>query len=318
MIDMYKKDCLIISGKKNIKRWTYFINSDKLNNYIELNHMRRNIYNSVNKYIEDVKSENIIFEKIFLDFDENPYENTSKVLKYLLKNNISFSLLFSGRGYHIFIKVKKIFWKPNLSLKIKYYVKELMDKTNAECDMQVVGDLNRVSRVPNTINTKTKLYCIPLTTTEFFKCGHEGIKKLALKRRDVNSIKYNGKSVDIGSVEVPIKTETFIYDKQLTISNYGKVFILPPCLQKILERKDLGYFERFLIILYYRDLGYSIKETEEFLKESLTESKYEHCVHEENQVKYLYGREDIIFPNCETLEIEGRCVDGCKGNNLYL
>ena len=48
--------------------------------------------------------------------------------------------------------------------------------------------------------------------------------------------------------------------------------------------------------MYFKEKGYTQKETLQILKENLTENKFRHCIVEERQLQYLYERDDLMFP----------------------
>lgn len=328
-MEFLKKDALVLSGKKNIKRWPFFIISNKLERYIKLNGHRRNIYCSVNSYDGDVDVRNVIFEWVFVDFDPvkdddgnilddvKPFTDCKKVANYLYTNSLSFFVNFSGNGFHIFIQTQKTRWSFDLSFKLRQFVEDIMRETEAKCDMQVVGDLNRVARVPGTINTKTNLYCIPLTYEELMSLSLEEIKKLSEKPREKENL-INGVLSDIDAVQVEIKTETFIYDERQSIYKFRNINIqTPPCINEILKNTNAGWRDRFILITFLRDYGFSQNEVELFLEEILNSEKFNHCVHEESQVSYLFGRNDLLFPNCITLKKENYCCGANCGFELY-
>ena len=81
----------------------------------------------------------------------------------------------------------------------------------------------------------------------------------------------------------------------------------------------LGYEERAQLILFLRDDGYGLDEILSILRTILSDEKFYHCTQEENQLNYLYNREDMMFASCRTLKSKGICCsDTCTGHNLYL
>ena len=64
----------------------------------------------------------------------------------------------------------------------------------------------------------------------------------------------------------------------------------------MLSRKNLGWRERFIVIMYFKENGFTIQEVYNILKDNLTEDKFRHCVNEERQLQYLFERDDLMFP----------------------
>ena len=328
---MMKKVELMVFPKRF--RMNFNKDSSELKSIIKLNGSRKEMYLSVYDFNDEVVKENIIIDKIFIDFDpekndegeiideEKPFENCKKVAKYLKEKGVSFYVRFSGRGFHLYIRTLPHNYEHNINSKIKQYVNDLMNTTDATCDRQVVGDLRRMSRIINTINKRTNLYCIPLTYDALMNCSYDKIKDVAEKKSFSGSDNINyGYAVDLSDVVVQ-KAHNYIYNKQQNINHSlsNTQIPLPPCLSILLNKPDINYRERFMIIVYARDMGYTVDEVENFIEENLSEEKSFHCLHEENQVQYLFDREDILFPECNSLRNEGFiCTEECNGVNLYI
>ena len=72
---------------------------------------------------------------------------------------------------------------------------------------------------------------------------------------------------------------------------------LPTSIRALLQRKNLGWNERYIVILYFKERGFTRQEVFEILKENLSERKFIHCIKEERQLQYLFERDDLMFPN---------------------
>lgn len=306
-----------------------YTDDEEIKSIIRLNGHRKEIYLSVYSYSGEPDKRNVNVNQIFIDFDPEkdddgniideykPYFDCQKVAKYLKDNNISFFIRFSGRGYHLYVLTKHHEYSHDLNLRIKQYIRNLEAELGIKPDYQVAGDLRRMSRALNTVNSRTNLFCISISYNELTLLSHDEIKTLAKNVIRYNDVVYSGELVDLNNIEV--KTDNFIYDEKQSINTYRKIDVkLPPCLVKLLDNPDIGYRERFLIILHLRELGYSINDVEDFIKDNISEEKAHHCLYEENQVESIFNRHDILFPECNTLKREGYCV-GC-GNpfDLYI
>lgn len=300
--------------------------ADEAENYRILYSGKKNIYQSVYEYDGEIHPQNAIVDKIFLDFDYDDelifFDNVRKVAKYLADSDYTFVIRFSGRGFHIFV-----FLQPGIKLKnpksaIRAWVKDMHTKTNTQSDSSVVGDLRRVSRMLNSMNLKTHLYCISIQYNELMNFTYDSICEMAKNIDDapkVDKAFLGKKYLDLTDFDIEDKSKPLNYKIDKNNIKVQKEF--PPCILAMLRNPDLGYYERGQLIIYLRDQGYSFYEILMVLKSFLSEEKYYHAVEEENQPEYLYFvREMLLFGNCDTQKDNGICpLDGyCGGPYLYL
>lgn len=306
--------------------------------YYELYNGKKDLYISVYDYFgfkkEDIRPENAIIDKIFLDFDYDDelkfFDDVKSVAKFLYEIGAKFKIRFSGRGFHLFVYLKDGDKLKNPSKAIRGWVKDIHEKTNTTSDMAVVGDLRRVSRMIGTMNMKTHLYCIPIDYAHLMNFTYDAICEIA--KEGILHYAHGDKSglsgyeewiigdalVDISGYdieEIVIKHEPIDASKLQITDNY------PPCIEKMLSTPNLGYYERGQLIIFLRDQGHSFYEILTILKSILSEKKYIHSTEEENQPEYLYYiREDLLFGNCDTQKENGICpYNGyCGGPYLYL
>lgn len=307
----------------------------KINEYRRLYDGKKNLYLSVYEYNgskkEDIRPENAIIDKIFLDFDYDEdlkfFDDVKSVAKFLYETGIKFKIRFSGRGFHLFIYLDAHYDLKNPRQAIRAWVRDIHEKTNTTSDSSVVGDLRRVSRMIGTMNMKTHLYCIPLDYAHLMNFTYDAICEMAKE----NTLQcYDD---DAGLFEEWIQGENLVdisdYDTEITAPkiepiNTNNIKIIeghPPCIEQMLSNPLLGYYERGQLIIYLKDNGYSFYEILTILKAVLSEDKYYHCTEEENQPEYLYySRDDLLFGNCDTQKQNGICpYDGyCGGPYLYL
>lgn len=291
--------------------------------YVKIYNGKKDLYQTVYNYEDSIDTNNAIVDKIFLDFD---YDSNMKFLKdartiafYLLQNDYSFYVRFSGNGFHIFILLDNNKLK-NPKGAIKNYVNYLHTKTGTKSDPAVVGDLRRVVRIPNTLNIKNRksqYYCIPLTLNEFLHNTYEEIRLLAKNPRESENDFINGhRLLNISEWDTDIieeqKNNTYHIINNNEISDD-----IPPCVQELMKDPMLGNVGRIQVILFFRDLGYTKEEVEDVLYNFLSEEKFNHCIYEEHLIDYLFEK-DYIFNDCFRQKEDGFCTDEeCKGHKLY-
>ena len=81
--------------------------------------------------------------------------------------------------------------------------------------------------------------------------------------------------------------------------------------------------QRFEIITFLRDAGFTHKEVDQMLKQFLSAVKYRHCVIEERQLYRLFfdQRELSKVFSCQSIRSKGRCLSPtviCPSANIYL
>lgn len=277
-----------------------------------------NLYESVYTYTDVIDISHVNIDKIFLDFDCDEkfifFDNVRTVARYLYEKDIKFYIRFSGRGFHIFILLDNE-WLEYPKIAIKQYVKALHKETNTESDPAVVADLRRVVRIPYTINKRNNLYCIPLSYNDLMTKTYEEICKMAEEPMFFTEFINGNKLLNIKDFDkIPAAiSEHYITTKKTTISNK-----IPPCIKALMEDPYTLYDGRFRIILFFRELGYLKEEVEKILENCLCEEYFEHCIQEEKQVEYLFNREELFFPSCKTMKLDGYCPDNdCEGHGLY-
>lgn len=159
--------------------------------------------------------------------------------------------------------------------------------------------------------------CIPLDYQTLMTNTYKAICDKAKEYQDelVDCVN-DGALLDLSEYD---KEKEHIPVKNISITNISLSYGFPPCIQKMLQTPLLGYEERGQLILFLRDDGYGLDEALSILRTILSDEKFYHCTQEENQLNYLYDREDMMFSSCRTLKSKGMCCsDTCTGYNLYL
>ena len=264
-----------------------------------------------------------IIDKIFFDFDgENSWQEANKLHQELKKENLKHRINMSGGGYHIFLFTNNYIPKNPKSCLYNAQI-YFINKINLNCDKAIIGDIARLYRVENTYNAKRKRFCIPLKESEFEK-GDEYCKELAKKQHFIKPEIIGEKLLELKKFDFNSKEDTNVLLEKLESTSSENVIArwISPCIKELLKKKDLNYKERYLVILYFKESGYTKKEVLKILKEHLSEKKFKHCIFEEKQLQYLFNRDDLMFPSCEKIKKDGYCVDGeeCstkRNHNIY-
>ena len=91
---------------------------------------------------------------------------TNSLIELLTKLKVPYQIYFSGRGFHLNIPSTAFRWKPDkdLHLKVKDELNQIGIYKYADPS---VTDKTRIIRVPNTLNTKSGRWKIPLNDSEF-------------------------------------------------------------------------------------------------------------------------------------------------------
>ena len=272
-----------------------------------------------------------IIDKIFIDVDSK--EELKKIQNIIEKTNWKKTMLFSGRGFHLYIFIEPINgiegWLKKLA--IQQWVKSnLVEKFDLSVDRVVIGDLARITRITNTFNFKGGRYCIPLDKKLIFS-SYENIQEMA-KRQTVNWEFFGDELVKL---PIPKIDENGYYKDILKNLDYKNMNIVvnnfPPFLKKIIDRKrekrirGRGWADRTVMILWLKEMGHTLSETVAWLKNNIPDDEFKHCVFEERQPQYIYMRESInkmFFPSLDCLKREGfditeEDVEFFKKNILY-
>ena len=287
----------------NIQEWLNFCN--------KYNGMKKAVYTSIYKFniidqvgTKPVKPEynSAIIDKIFFDFDDkscNAWKECNSLHQELLKDNIKHIIIMSGRGYHLYYFSSPLSSENPKSL-IYNSQYHFINKLKLTVDAQVIGNPAQLARVPNTFNIKGNRFCIPLTQEQFEK-EDKYCKQLASKQNFVKKISIGEKLFDLK----PFDYKTNIVEDinfELEFENSVNQNYMNNCdikIKKLLSKKELGWRERYLVILYFREKGFTMQEVYNILKEHLSKRKFKHCIVEERQLQYLFERDDLMFPeNC--------------------
>lgn len=191
-------------AKVSISNRNIIIEEDKLNNYIaDSIKNKTELYHSVYKYdetiIEHFKKASTIrnfrgtIQLPFLIFDIDRAKNTDELVLLRVREFINkliddwqlfhdnISVWYSGTGYHVYIH--NYFGDTFCDRTV---IKNTMSRYFSESDPAIYGATGLI-RAPYSLNLKSGLYKIPLTSEEIFKLNHIQIMELA-KSNDIRQI----------------------------------------------------------------------------------------------------------------------------------
>jgi len=260
---------------------------------------------SVDEFDNEIRQ--AFISKAFFDFD-NDLESVKKFVGYLLNHDIKFEINHSGNGHHVYVHLTGYGNGQNLRI----LQLSLLNEAKSTCDMHVVGDTQRVSRIPNTWNFKSKSYCIPIKVEEL---GHED-----------GSIQRLGEKYIYGTRLLDLSTFTedkfeYIKSEVLKDMKIESNILLIPCIKNIVRKINPTQIERYLLVVFLsnalrngRDLRYF---DQVFLLEEIKAFFISNCKHWMDfdlgksmyQIKNILPKTNIIC-GCRFLKSKGICI-GC-------
>jgi len=283
-----------------------------------------------------------VIGKVVFDFDIDKYDDWESMMADYRRLTRAIEgyrqmSVFSGTGLHKYLRTTDAeLSRPKQA--IETVQRMYQDDLDLNSDDAVFGDVKRIFRVPNTYHPDAGRYCIPLTHDEVFNCTQEEIHERASSQRfDVDPVT-DGKAFPIhkydkaGNSMVPEFTGDQIEGSfnPAEVEPEGVLFPIYPCIANILKNWEemeqkghgMGFRRRFLVILHLKETGHSYEETVAILKKYMSSREFHHCVYDEKQVRQVYKRDDLLFPDCERLETEIPCIhkqaEPCEDRNtLY-
>ena len=179
-------------------------------------------------------------DEFILDVDgSNPQQAKDKTIALTIELDdlcIPYRIYFSGTGFHLGIPGDAFRWKPcpDLHLKVK---DELKARGIYEWADPSVSDKTRIIRVVNTLNSKSKLWKIPISLEELHK-PVEDIQELAKTKRVTNK----WTTLECEPVFDVLERKTKASDKKFESISLGKNPdpVWYPCIQKMMEGSAQG------------------------------------------------------------------------------
>jgi len=293
----------------------------------------RTKYDSQGNEISEVDQESVILDRIFLDFDahglpiEESLHDVTVVTEYLLGLDYRFNILFSGKGFHVYVygsitdNIRNIQAFFNEVLTYIQSHRSPLDTNNGTTLDNSGVQTYRLRRIANTVNMSTPedFYCIPLTLKDIDK-GMAHILELA--KTPQNKRQYYGK------IKVSWPTVLPFADAPTEISVVEKIGKLPiiPCLKKAIMVENPSHEARVYTVSFYRDvlsLGrrYPTMEENNIIFENIMDelnriAEKENVWLDWDEETTRYHARYIIdggyhAPNCQKLISKGYCPGKC-------
>ena len=271
----------------------------------------------------------------YLDFDidqlEENYDKLIRDLKlviYRLKTELcldanDINIYFSGaKGFHILIDHKVLGLEPSRNINKQYKKLALYYKasTFTKCIDTGIYDNRRLFRVPNTINTKTGLYKVPIKYSKLINMTYEELIEYAKAPKKIikNPVKYNPKANEayydlVNKIEERERKAI----NTAVAREYVKEKKLLPCVEYLLlNGAPVGQRNNSLVAL--ASALFQIGESLESVMETLEE--WNNTKNDEpigiNELRatinsaYNNSRNNMYY-GCGTFKDLGICVKGC-------
>ena len=271
-----------------------------------------------------VYNKDLVIDKILFDFDhidgKPALEDGKKVYSWLVANGFTAVAIASGKkGVHIYCLLS-----PTISLKdtSKQDIKTILKQTQngilkavfgegkkTTADPHIIGDVERIIRIPNTRRPITKLWCVPLPSdfvnwrwgdvVWWTKQPHE-FPVVSAPTKTINDLpKTEGDRSEI--------IEDAVAEKRQPQSESDTQIILKatlrPCLYNACQASHPEHTPRLAIVAELHSWGYSAQDICEML-ETLNWTEWEHNVAFLQIVSCIH-----LNPyKCDTLRGEGLCL----------
>jgi len=310
---------------REFSRRRYLIDS-KIEFFRRINHYNgiTNCYAGLYSIPEKRGHDRAIIDKVYYDLDSSgSWNKIREVHKELVKRNIMHYIQFTGGGFGLFIFTNSKRLKNPKSALRNYQIKmaKQLNMTigkpmKADVDEHVVGDIARITRIPNTFNAKKKrqLYCIPIIEEDFNKSFDE-IKDMAKKQRILNAgFLFGEKFVSLLEFDKEQSLDSLMMKdvvvREVEDKNVQEILsLLPPLIVKLLQNRKDGWRDRYIQVIAMKELGFPKGLASAICRKFWSREKFYHyLVEEDDQFTYVWNRGDIYFPNWDTLQREGYYV----------
>ena len=229
----------------------------------------------------------VVLDRMFLDFDahgeplENAWKDFREVVREFLNNDIKFRPYFSGQGFHI-IAYGEV--ADDIRCIQEYYTDLAKDYPTLD---RTGIQTNRLRRIPNTVNMKVGLYCIPLDVKHNWQLllvdelTGEGILQLSKQPAYLDNER-GEKLIQWPKVKPVSVSETLIEIPEAI----GRIPILP-CLQNAITVENPSHMARVYLVQWYRDLlSLGVRDISSNQQEEIVNTIM-------GELEYLASREDM-------------------------
>ena len=286
---------------------------------------------------KDINTCNFI-APLYLDFDMDDLENNYdklirdlKIIVYRLKTELhlqdkDIEIYFSGaKGFHILVDHKIFGFEPSrvLNKQLKTIALYYKASTFTKCIDTAIYDYRRLFRVPNTVNTKTGLYKVPVSFNKLVAMSYEELLEYASQPRKVmkKPVQFNKKAHDAFYELVDKLAER---EKRTVNTALAREYVqskkLLPCVEYLLQNgAEQGQRNNSTIALANAlfQIGQSKEEVTEILMD-WNENKNEAPMSERELITTINSAYNNIQNNvcygCSAFRELGVCVKNCPIN----
>jgi len=292
--------------KKIVQKKVY--NNEQYLIYLQKHWNDRDCYAAL---LSDYQVENQIVDRIFFEFDEkDDYERArkGKIIYYCLRSlRITPYILFSGNRsyhYHLFFDPIKL---ENPKERIRSWVKSLpLDFL----DMQVVGDLRRLTRIPYTFNTSSKKMCVAVPNS-IFELPVDEIVRITKRLADawtllINPEYPNNVSLVESLLNIEIEKRESLLRRGFDLDDDQFPFCIKEILRELKQTGELSHVKRFHFAAFSNRINSPIEEVHRIFKmycRDYSERKTDY------QLKRIYGKNMKCY-TCENAEVNQICPLG--------
>lgn len=283
---------------------------------------------------KDINTCNFI-APLYLDFDIDDLEhNYSKLIRdlkiviYRLKTELrleerDIEIYFSGaKGFHIIIDHRILGFEPSRTLNkdLKAIALYFKASTFTKCIDTGIYDYRRLFRVPNTVNTKTGLYKVPIMFKDLINMSYEDLLKYASRPHTfMKKPKIYNKKVHDAFYELLHRLSE--REKRTVNTSIARQYVsnkkLLPCVEYLLQNgADEGQRNNCTIALASAlfQIGHSKEEVTEIL-EVWNKTKNDIPISDKElyttiNSAYNNSRNDMYY-GCSAFRDLGLCVKGC-------
>ena len=296
---------------------------------ISFHNGNKNIFYSLYNVDEDGTFSNAKIDKVFFDLDgEQAFADLTKLKDYCLKQDYKFLMLYSGKkGFHFYI-----FCQPATN---RFLLRNAHLWFNKHCgvsnDVHIIGDIARVSRVPNTFHITGQKYCIPIMCEDVVE-GLDFIKQKAVTPQPKLMI-YGKKLLDLSLIPSVATDSSYVQqmsdvviDEVRTADPEKLLKLLPLCAQKWVTAYEYSnHRNRFLFAVACLHSGLTPGECDylarhfysKFKERNGNRTRYQEFQQEQAILRAFSNK--FFVPSCDKLISERSCPGKCSEycSNLF-
>jgi len=226
----------------------------------------------------------------YVPFDldgSNAKHDVSKLCRFFDLNGLTYRVIFSGNGYHVYLRVVEHHYTDKDLFKFQ---RDIIDGLRLKsADPHIVGDVKRLMRIPGTINEKNGKLCKEIFRTE----NQTPQLDLLLWENDAtyfDKVKFN--------------ESTNILDMRISeLHTY-------PCLDHFIKEDEPPHLARVFYVIYKIIEGYSdLQIFRDLEKKGWVDWNPKIVWY---QIKHIRNGK-YILPRCKTLKKYNLCIDCRRG-----